>query len=240
MIAIRRIVALASVVGLSAACSSTDDAASTTPVSTAAATTSASTQSTTPAQSASTAAVEGSVPSADLAKAEAVMQIVEDTMADKHLRAVIVRVTVDGEEIVTRALGESMTGVPATTDMHFRNGAVAISYVATLLLQLVDEGKVSLDDTLSNWLPEIPNSDRVTLRQLARMTAGYPDYVRNPEFQAANSTQPFRQWSPEDLIAFVTSEPLFYEPGTNWSYSHTNYVLPDWPSRRSPARTWPR
>ncbi len=165
------------------------------------------------------------MPSADLAKAEAVMQIVEDTMADKHLRAVIVRVTVDGEEIVTRALGESMTGVPATTDMHFRNGAVAISYVATLLLQLVDEGKVSLDDTLSNWLPEIPNSDRVTLRQLARMTAGYPDYVRNPEFQAANSTQPFRQWSPEDLIAFVTSEPLFYEPGTNWSYSHTNYVL---------------
>ena len=63
-------------------------------------------------------------------------------MAQAHLKAVIVRVTVDGKEVVTQAVGESMTGVPATTDMHFRNGAVAISYVSTLLLMLVDEKKV--------------------------------------------------------------------------------------------------
>ena len=74
-------------------------------------------------------------------------------------------------------MGESITGVPATKDMHFRNGAVAISYVATLLLQLVDENKVSLDDRLSKWLPDIPNADRVTLGQLALMTSGYRDYV---------------------------------------------------------------
>ncbi|WP_457767307.1 serine hydrolase [Cyanobium sp. ULC082] len=53
------------------------------------------------------------------------------------------------------------------------NGAVAISYVATLLLQLVDENKVSLNDKLSRWLPDIPNADRVTLGQLARLTSGY-------------------------------------------------------------------
>ena len=92
----------------------------------------------------------------DTTKADAVMRIVRDTMASEHLKAVIVRVTVDGKEIVTQAVGESMTGVPATTNMHFRNGAVAISYVSTLLLKLVDEKKVSLDDKLSKWLPEIP------------------------------------------------------------------------------------
>ena len=97
------------------------------------------------------------------AKADAVMRVVRDTMAQAHLKAVIVRVTVDGKEIVTQAVGESMTGVPATTGMHFRNGAVAISYVSTLLLKLVDEKKVSLDDKLSKWLPEIPHADRVTL-----------------------------------------------------------------------------
>ena len=76
-----------------------------------------------------------------------------------------------------------MTGVPATTAMHFRNGAVAISYVSTLLLRLVDDGKVSLDDKLSKWLPDVPNSDRVTLGQLAQMTSGYVDYViGNTEF----------------------------------------------------------
>ena len=84
-----------------------------------------------------------------------------------------------------------MTGVPATTGMHFRNGAVAISYVSTLLLKLVDENKVSLDDKLSTWLPEMPNADRVTLGQLAQMTSGYRDYViGNPEFDAATLRKP--------------------------------------------------
>jgi len=78
---------------------------------------------------------------------------------------------------------------------------------------------------VSTWLPEIPHADRVTLRQLAQMTSGYADYVRSPELQDANSAQPFRQWTPEELVGFATSEPLFYEPGTNWNYSHTNYVI---------------
>ena len=88
------------------------------------------------------------------------MQIVRDYMEEAHLKAVIVRVTIDGQEIVTEALGESMTGVPATTDMHFRNGAVAISYMSTLLLQLVDERVMTLDDKLSIWLPDLPTPTR--------------------------------------------------------------------------------
>jgi CubicO group peptidase (beta-lactamase class C family) len=96
----------------------------------------------------------------DSAKADSVMTIVRDTMASAHLKSVIVRVTIDGQDVVTQAVGESMTGVPATTGMHFRNGAVAISYVSTLLLKLVDAKKVALDDKLSKWLPNVPNSDR--------------------------------------------------------------------------------
>ncbi|CAN5521574.1 serine hydrolase domain-containing protein [soil metagenome] len=160
------------------------------------------------------------------AQADAVLQIVRDTMAAQHLKSAIVRVTIDGKEVVTAALGESMTGVPATTDMHFRNGAVAISYVATLLLKLVDDGKVSLDDKLSTWLPQVPHSDRVTLRELARMTSGYVDYViGNDAFEAALYRDPFKQYEPADLLGFATSKPLLYEPGTNWNYAHTNYVL---------------
>jgi CubicO group peptidase (beta-lactamase class C family) len=163
---------------------------------------------------------------APTAQAAAVMKIVHDTMAAKHLKAVLVRVTIDGKEVVTGAVGESMTGVPATTDMHFRNGAVAISYVSTLLLKLVDEGKVGLDDKLSKFLPDVPSSDRVTLRQLAQMTSGYVDYViDNDAFDAAIYQNPFRQWTPEDLLAFAVDRPLLYEPGTNWDYAHTNYVL---------------
>ncbi len=162
----------------------------------------------------------------DPAKADAVMRIVRETMSEKHLKAVLVRVTVDGREVLTEAVGDSMTGVPATTAMHFRNGAVAISYVSTLLLKLAEEGKLSLDDTLSTWLPETPHADRVTLRQLAQMTSGYVDYViGNTAMNDALYADPFRAWSTDDLLEFATSKPLLYEPGTNWNYSHTNYVL---------------
>jgi CubicO group peptidase (beta-lactamase class C family) len=164
--------------------------------------------------------------SADPAKADAVMRIVGDTMAQAHLRSVLVRVTVDGQEVVTAAKGDSMTAVPATTDMRFRNGAVAISYVSTLLLRLVDQNKVSLDDKLSKWLPDFENSDRVTLGQLAQMTAGYPDFVLgNDAFSAALYANPFRQWTTQDILAQISSRPLLYEPGTNWNYAHTDYIL---------------
>lgn len=161
----------------------------------------------------------------DPAQAEAVMRVVDSVTASAHLKAAIVRVTVDGREIVTRAVGESMAGVPATTDMHFRNGAVAISYVATLLLQLVDERRVSLEDKVSRWLPDIPSSDQVTLGQLAQMTSGYVDYVTTPELTARQYAEPFRTFTPEELIAISTRNPLLYPPGTNWNYSHTNYVI---------------
>ncbi len=146
-------------------------------------------------------------------------------MTTGHLRSVIVRVTRDGKEVVTAALGESMTGVPATTDMHFRNGAVAISYVATALLQLVDAGTVSLDDKVSRWLPDLPHADEVTLGQLAQMTSGYPDYVQQPAFLSTLQAEPFRAWTPQQLLEFATAKPLIYRPGTNWNYSHTNYVI---------------
>lgn len=163
---------------------------------------------------------------ADPARADSVSRIVEEVMDRGHLKAVIIRVTEDGQEILTRAFGDSMTGVPATAAMHFRNGAVAISYVATLLLKLVEQGKVGLDDKLSTWLPDTPHADQVTLGQLAQMTSGYADYViGNEEFQEAFYADPFRQWEPEDLLRFATSKPLYYPPGTNWNYAHTNYVL---------------
>lgn len=106
----------------------------------------------TSASSRSAASQSGSAP----AQAQAIRKLVTDTMASAHLRGVIVRATVNGKEILTQAFGESMTGEPATTAMHFRNGAVAISYVSTLLLQLIDEHKLSLDDTVWKWLPTLP------------------------------------------------------------------------------------
>jgi CubicO group peptidase (beta-lactamase class C family) len=158
-------------------------------------------------------------------QAEAIVALARDIMSKQDVNAVILRVTIDGQEVVTAALGESMTGVPATTDMHFRNGAVAFFYVSTLLLRLVDQQLVSLDDPLASWLPDLPDADQVTLRMLANMTAGYPDYVQNPKLSQELYADPFRQWTPEELIALGLSTPRVFAPGTNWDYSHTDYVI---------------
>ena len=163
--------------------------------------------------------------SVDPAQAAAVDQVVTEVMASQHLRAAIVKVSIGGLEVITKAYGESMPGVPATTDMHFRNGAVAISYVAIALLQLVDEGVVNLNDKVSRWLPDLPHGDQVTLGQLAQMTSGYVDYVTAPELTKLLYANPFRTFTPEELIAIGTKRPLLYRPGTNWNYAHTNYVI---------------
>jgi D-alanyl-D-alanine carboxypeptidase len=145
-------------------------------------------------------------------------------MEKYHLKAVLAKVTRGTEEMATVAMGESMTGVPATADMHFRNGAVAISYLGTVLLQLVDEGKVSLDDTIDRWLPKALASDRITLRMLISCTSGYQDFVTDKAFSDATDKHPFRAWTSEEQLSYVADKPLLYEPGTNWSYAHTNFV----------------
>ncbi|HYH13089.1 MAG TPA: serine hydrolase domain-containing protein [Thermomicrobiales bacterium] len=169
------------------------------------------------------AARQSATPAAD--PGEAIIGIAEDAMDEMDLRAVLLRVTIDGEEIVHGALGESLTGQPATPDMHIRNGAVAITYVSTALLRLVDDGVLALDDTIGAWLPDLPDADRVTPRMLANMTAGYPDYVPNPSFSQAFYADPFRSWTPEELIEFSLSTPRAFAPGENWDYSHTNYAI---------------
>ncbi|MBV8068059.1 MAG: beta-lactamase family protein [Candidatus Eremiobacteraeota bacterium] len=151
--------------------------------------------------------------------------VVRKAMAANHLKAVIVQVRSNGSDVYTRAIGESMTGVPATADMHFRNGALAFTYMATLLLEFVDQKKVTLDTRLSRYFPELPYANRVTLRNLAQMTSGYADYFYQPELIPNVYRNPFRQWTPEELIEIGVSKPMQFAPGTNWGYSHTNYVI---------------
>jgi CubicO group peptidase (beta-lactamase class C family) len=118
-----------------------------------------------------------------------------------------------------------MTGVPVTLGMHFRNGAMAFSYMATLLLEMVDRKKVALDTKLSTYFPKLPHAGEISLKNLANMTSGYADYVYQPEVSNGVVVDPFRQWTPERLIEIGTSKPMQFAPGTNWGYSHTNYVI---------------
>jgi CubicO group peptidase (beta-lactamase class C family) len=152
-------------------------------------------------------------------------QIVREAMAKHHLKAVIAGFSIDDRSPSIKAWGESMTGVPATPDMHFRNGSVAIAYIGTVLLQLRDKGALSVDDKLAKWFPDYPKADQVTLAMLINGTSGYADYVTQESFLKQFYADPFRQWTPDELIALALEPPMICEPGTCWSYAHTNFVI---------------
>lgn len=155
----------------------------------------------------------------------AVEAVARSAMARDHLKAIVVRVTENGRDVYTGAIGESMTGVPATPQMHFRNGAMAFTYMATTLLELVDEKRVRLDDKLARFFPSLPYANRITLRNLANMTSGYADYAYQPEVVRGVTLNPLRHWSSKELIAIGVRKPMIFAPGSNFGYSHTNYVI---------------
>ncbi len=151
--------------------------------------------------------------------------LIRNAIARHNLRAVIVQATKNGRTVMTKAYGNSQTGVPATTNMHFRNGAVAISYMSTLLLRLVDEGKVRLDDKVSKWLPNLRDARRVTLRELASMTAGYHDFELDPRLYNRLYADPFTTITTQFQMKLLLDTRHQFTPGTNFSYAHSNYVI---------------
>lgn len=156
----------------------------------------------------------------------AIEALAAEQVGRRHLQSLLLQVRIDGVEALTVVHGTAMTGVPVTRDHHFRNGAVALAYVAAMALRLAEDGVVDLDVPISRWLPELPAGDKATLRMLANMTAGYPDHVADEEqFIAPFYADPFAHWSPEALIDISLSAERRFEPGENWDYSHSGYVI---------------
>ena len=123
------------------------------------------------------------------------------------------------------ALGESMTGVPATTDMHHLLGNLATPMFTTVVLQQVEAGALSLDDPLSTWFPDLPGADQVTIDMLLHNTSGYSQYTESQAFLDQLWADPFQQWAIQDLVDFgVTGGPVF-TPGTDWLFSDTNTLI---------------
>jgi len=109
---------------------------------------------------------------------------------------------------------------PATPQMRYSIGSISKQFTAAALLMLEEDGKLSLDDRVSRWLPDLTRADDVTIRQLLSMTSGYQDfwpqdYVMPPMLLPTDAQKILDGWA---------KKPLDFEPGTKWQYSNTNYV----------------
>ena len=141
-------------------------------------------------------------------------------------RAVEFGIWVGDREVFTTALGQSMTTVPATTDMHYRIGGIAETFMSTLLLMLVEQRRIGLDETISRWFPHLMAADKVTVRMLVGNTAGYLDYVTQEAFVERELAEPFRTFTDDELIDYsVRGGRMNFPPGSSQQYSHTDNVI---------------
>jgi D-alanyl-D-alanine carboxypeptidase len=164
-------------------------------------------------------------PSLDRATAQRITQTVEHQLDAQALPGTIVGIQRDGRApwMIARGHANLQTLRPMRTDEHVRIGSVTKAFVTTLLLRLAQEGRLSLEDPISRYVPGVPAGDSITLRQLANMTSGLPDNFANPEFSFEYLTG--ETFTPGRLVELGLALPPLFPPGTGWSYSNTNTVL---------------
>ncbi|HTU82849.1 MAG TPA: serine hydrolase domain-containing protein [Candidatus Acidoferrales bacterium] len=140
----------------------------------------------------------------------------------------VVGVWVPGKGAFTKGFGyaDLATRTPMALVDHFRVGSNTKTFVATVLLQLVDERKLSLDDTVAQFKLglHVPNQDRITLRELAEMRSGIVDAYSIPAVQK----EPESWWSsrtPEQWVEVAAAKPPLFPPGAKYNYSNTNWFL---------------
>lgn len=135
-----------------------------------------------------------------------------------------VRAGVDGEFVIL-ASGTEPDGTPLEPDDVVRVGSISKTVLATLVVALVEDGEVELDEPLSTYLPNTPVGAAVTVRQLLSHRSGIANYTDSQAFLALAYGDREQTFTPNDVFGFVGDEDELFEPGTEFSYSNTNYIL---------------
>jgi D-alanyl-D-alanine carboxypeptidase len=136
-----------------------------------------------------------------------------------------------GEFISAKGTSETTSGVPMNANYLFRIGSVSKTFVATVILQLVDEGSVKLDDTIDKYVNnttegiDVPNGDSITIKELLNHTSGLPEYCNNADLLTKLETDHGHAFTPKDLLTSAFANHVTSAPGTNFNYSNTNYIL---------------
>lgn len=133
--------------------------------------------------------------------------------------------TPQGEVILTHGVAQIGETAPIISDMHFRIGSNTKTMTGTVILQLVEEGKLALEDPVSKYRPEVPDGDGITIAQLLNMRSGLFNYTTTFAMNRLLDDQPLKAWDPEDLAALGLRYPPYFAPDQGYRYSNTNTVL---------------
>jgi D-alanyl-D-alanine carboxypeptidase len=152
---------------------------------------------------------------------------IEEKMTQLRIPGALVYVDVPGEGSWSQAFGTANLGddTPITPDDHFRIGSNTKTFTGTVVLQLVDEGELGLDDPVSQYQPEVPNGENITIRQLLNMSSGLFNYSEDEAFNETLDAQPDKAWEPRELVEIGFEHQPYFSPGEGFHYSNTNTVL---------------
>ena len=131
----------------------------------------------------------------------------------------------EGNYVRTFGVADKATDAPMKTDSYSRIGSMTEPFTVTSMLQLVDQGKVALDDPISKYIPDVPSGNQITLRALAGMQSGLVTFDDVDEFTDLYSADPEQSFTPTQLLGYALDKPLQFPPGTQYQYSNTNPVL---------------
>ena len=149
--------------------------------------------------------------------------LVAGVLARTGVPSASIAIVRDDQTVFTKAYGDARIEprVPATPEMRYGIGSISKQFLATAMLLLQEEGKLSLDDRIAKYIPDLTRAGEITIRQLLTHTSGYQDYwpqdyVMKSMLQPTTERAILDQWG---------RKALDFDPGTKWQYSNTNYVI---------------
>ena len=148
---------------------------------------------------------------------------VNEVMQKTQVPSASVGIVQNGKIVYTRAFGMARISpaLPATADMHYAIGSISKQFTAACILLLVQDGKLSLDDPVSKFFPELTRANEVTIRNLLTHTSGYEDYAPQ-DYTIPIWTKPSNA---QAIVHEWATKPLDFDPGTQYQYSNTNFNI---------------
>jgi CubicO group peptidase (beta-lactamase class C family) len=146
-----------------------------------------------------------------------------DSLAKSGVPSASVAVVKDGQIAYLHAYGNATLdpAAAARPEMRYSVGSISKQFTAAAVLLLQEQGKLSLDDKVGKFIPDLTRANDVTIRQLLSHTSGYQDYWPQ-DYVMPMMLQPV---TPQKILDMWARKPLDFEPGTKWQYSNTNYVI---------------
>jgi D-alanyl-D-alanine carboxypeptidase len=136
-----------------------------------------------------------------------------------------IAITKGDKMIYEKAIGYSVISetekVPATTMTRYRIGSISKMFTATMIFQMVESKKLSLDEFLNKYFPSIPNSDKITIGHLLNHRSGIHNFTNDPAYMTYNEMPK----TPEEIISVIAAGGSDFDPDTKGEYSNSNFVL---------------